>query len=77
MILSHFKEKYSLVLQKANVKMSRTTSQILIFNSMHYKNQRNNELFNDRLSNKHVTNMKVDFLKKVGGLNQTSFIYPV
>ena len=57
--------------------MSRTTSQILIFNSMHYKNQRNNELFNDRLSNKHVTNMKVDFLKKVGGLNQTSFIYPV
>ena len=57
--------------------MSRTTWLNPICDSMHYKNQRNNELFNDRLSNKHVTNMKVDFLKKVGGLNQTSFIYPV
>ena len=59
------------------MKMSRTTSQIRIFNSMHYKKQHNNGLFNDRLSNKHVTNMKVDFLKNVGSIIQTSFIYPV
>ena len=57
--------------------MSRTTWQILICNNMHQKNQSNNGLFSDRLSNKHVSNLKVDLLKKVGNINQTSFIYPV